>query len=303
MSFCANCGAPYESPSGVCPSCYRDQRLPEEVMTAGLERFRRSPPPAGEPAFGYPGERGALYLSLALCLVILALLGALTVGLFLLAVAANLLYLILTHLTIKSQMIQASENSFERVHRLAKVAAYRLGAPLPPVYITEAPTFNAYTAGFFRYGFAVIHSAMVRDFKPDELLFVIGHEFGHIKRYHTTWLNLMHPAQGTGARFFVAPLMRLVFNVWSVKSEYTADQAGLIACRSHRAAVTAMLKLAGGAEVEKEVDVRRVEELASEDPGVSVAFLEYLGTHPFVRNRIRQLLSFAASADYDQATR
>jgi Zn-dependent protease with chaperone function len=272
-------------------------------MTAGLERFRRSPPPAGEPAFGYPGERGALYLSLALCLVILALLGALTVGLFLLAVAANLLYLILTHLTIKSQMIQASENSFERVHRLAKVAAYRLGAPLPPVYITEAPTFNAYTAGFFRYGFAVIHSAMVRDFKPDELLFVIGHEFGHIKRYHTTWLNLMHPAQGTGARFFVAPLMRLVFNVWSVKSEYTADQAGLIACRSHRAAVTAMLKLAGGAEVEKEVDVRRVEELASEDPGVSVAFLEYLGTHPFVRNRIRQLLSFAASADYDQATR
>ncbi|MCX7590985.1 MAG: M48 family metallopeptidase [Kiritimatiellae bacterium] len=301
MKFCANCGARYEVPLGVCPCCYRDQELPEEIIDGRLQDYQHRPPSTGEPIFGYPGERSALYLSVAVCLAILAVLGTATVGLILLVLAANLLFLVFSHLSIKAQMLQVSETCFHNVHRVAKVAAYRLRLPLPPVYITEDPGYNAYTAGFFRYGFVVVPSALVRDFAPDELLFVIGHELCHMKRYHTTWLTLMHPAQGAGAKFILAPLVRVIFNVWSVKSEYTADQAGLIACRNPRAAIMTMLKLAGGSEVEKKLDFGTSERLAGQEPEPGAALLEYLGTHPFISNRIRQLSSFASSSKYELA--
>lgn len=272
-------------------------------MNDRLVEYRRRPPSPAKSAFGYPGERTALYLSMAVCLAIVAVLGTATVGLFLLVVIVNLLFLAYSHLSIKARMLEASESSFPNVHRIAKVAAYRLRLPLPPVYITEDPSYNAYTAGFLRYGFVVVHSALVRDFEPDELLFVIGHELGHMKRYHTTWLTLMHPAQGAGAKFIFAPLMRVIFNVWSVKSEYTADQAGLIACRNPRAAIMTIMKLAGGSDVEKNVDLGKIERLAGVEPEPGTALLEYLGTHPFISNRIRQLSSFASSPEYELAVR
>lgn len=242
-----------------------------------------------------------MFVSVAVCLGILAVLGAATLGLFLIVLAVNLLYLVFSHLSIKARMLQASASSFPDVHRIARVAAYRLRVPVPPVYISEDPSYGAYTAGFFRYGFVVLHSALIHDFAPDELLFVIGHELGHMKRYHTTWLTLMQPAQNASAKFILGPLMRVIFNVWSVKSEFTADQAGLIACRNPRAAILTMLKLAAGSEVEKKVDLGAIERLAGQEPECGAALLEYLGTHPFIRNRIRQLWNFASSPKYEMA--
>ena len=155
-------------------------------------------------------------------------------------------------------MIQVSKSNFGNIFKLAKIAAYRLKIPLPEIYITEEPQYNAYTMGFYKYGFIVINSSIARDFKPGELLFVIGHEMGHIRKYHTTWLNLLNPAKAGSSRFIFAPIMQIIFNIWSVKAEYTADQAGLIACKDINPAVTTLLKLAGGPNVEKEVDISKI---------------------------------------------
>lgn len=302
MKFCTNCGVEYEICSGVCPHCFRDQVVPEEIIDRRLQECQAFGWQTGTPKFGYPGERGALYVSLATCITVIAVLGTMTLGLFALAVTLNLLYVLFAHWTLKARMLQVSNSSFPNVYRVVKVTAYRLGIARPSVFVTEGANYNAYTAGFFHYGFVVINSALVRDFSADELLFVIGHELGHIKRCHTTWLNLMQPAQGAGAKFILAPLMRVIFNVWSVKSEYTADQAGLIACRNPGAAVMTMLKLAGGSEVEEKVNISELERLANEEPELAGGLLEYLGTHPFIENRIRQLLNFAASSTFESAT-
>lgn len=188
-------------------------------------------------------------------------------------------------------MIRCSETNFRTIFKLTKVGAYRLKIPLPEVYITNSPEYNAHTMGFYKYGFIVINSSMARDFTPSELLFVIGHEMGHMKKYHTTWLNLLNPAKAEGTNFIFAPVMRVIFNVWSVKAEHTADQAGLIACKDLNSAVLSLLKLAGGMDVEKEVDITKLTNPKREQNEIFASLAEYLGTHPFIENRVTQLIS------------
>lgn len=184
--------------------------------------------------------------------------------------------------------------------RLGKVAAYRLKLALAEIYVSQDPNYNAYTQGFHRYGFIVLNSGLVKDFQPPELLFVIGHEMGHIKRLHTTWLTLLNPARIGGGRFLLAPLMRTIFNLWSVKAEYTADQGGLIACIDVEAVSRALLKLSGGLAVDQEVDLHAIDPV-NEKWGVLHDLVEYLGDHPFLQNRVRHVVHYASSPEFQRA--
>lgn len=299
MKYCVNCRTPFERPSGACPECHSDQTTPDEIIAAATmganNPWRRG---TAIPVFGYPGESAALILAVLVSVVILAVAGVVSFGVFILVVGLNLIYLVLDHIRNPQTMLAVTEHSFKNVHRLARLAAFRLQIPMPPVFLDESQDYNAYTKGFNSYGFVVVNSSLVRDFRPLELLFILGHEMGHIKRRHTTWLSLTSPARVSGAKFVFAPVMQMIFNVWSVKSEYTADQAGLLACRDLSAGVMAMLKLAGGADVEKEVDFAELVKSTEAEPTLSSSLLEYVGTHPFARNRIRQLISFAGSRAY-----
>lgn len=298
MRYCANCGVPYERSWGVCPSCYLDQTVPQEFMDRALSTRRSQGFVSGDLPIGYPGERGALRLAILVSLVLGGVLGALSLGLFLIIVALSLIYLRMAYVSAKHNMIKASEQSFQRLFRLAKVAAYRLKLSLPEVYVTQDPAYNASTMGFGRHGFIVVNSGLVEAFSPQELLFILGHEMGHMKKFHTTWLALLQPGRAAGARFTFAPFMEVIFNVWRVKGEYTADQAGLFACDSVHAASAALLKVAGGAQVEREVDIRKLLDGGREDKRVLEDLFEYVGTHPFTQNRVRHLWLFAASPQY-----
>ncbi len=298
MSYCVNCGKEYEKPSGICPTCHLDQRIPEAIIDFELSRRKGRPILPQDLSFGYPGEKAALMLASVISIIVATVLGAISLGLFFVILLISLMHLRIRHLQLKKNALPVSEQSFKTIFRLAKVAAYRLKLPLPDLYVTQDPSYNAYTAGFYRYGFLVLHSALVQDFQPGELLFVIGHELGHMKRYHTTWLTLLEPARAGGSRFLFAPLMHVIFNVWSVKAEYTADQAGLIACDDLPAASTALLKLAGGPQIEKEVDFHRIGHREERGEELLSGLIEYLGTHPFIQNRVRHLAAFASSSQF-----
>ncbi len=295
MNYCVNCGKEYDKPSGVCLSCYSDQIMPNEVIDLELSGYKGKSRQPDSLNFGFPGEKAALTLSIIISVIIAIILGAVSFGLFFVILLINLMYLKINHLSSQKNMIRVSENSFKNIFKLAKIAAYSLNISLPEVYITENPQYNAYTMGFYKYGFIVINSSMVRDFKPPELLFVIGHELGHMKKFHTTWLNLMHPAKAGSASFLFAPIMQIIFNVWSVKAEFTADQAGLIACKDVNSAAICLLKLAGGTEVEKEVDISKISNPQGEQEEILSGMVEYFGTHPFIENRVRQLINFSST--------
>lgn len=103
------------------------------------------------------------------------------------------------------------------------------------------------------------------------------------------------PARAGSAKFILAPIMQIIFNVWSVKTEHTADQAGLIACKDINSASISLLKLAGGSTIEKEVDITKITS-SREEKGENLSdMIEYIGTHPFIENRIRQLINFSSS--------
>jgi Zn-dependent protease with chaperone function len=301
MKFCVNCGVQYQGAISICQRCFWDPEVPRQFIEQGLAEAALRRRWSREPRLGFPGERMALALSLAVCTVVVGILGVATLGVLLLVLLLNVAMVVVDQCTVKKKMVEVSESQFSKVYRISKVAAHRLGLELMPVYVTENANYNAYTMGFCRRGYIVLHSALACDFGGEELLFVVGHELGHVRAYHTTLLNLMGPVGTLGRRLFVAPLMRAIFNVWSVKAEYTADQAGLVASRSLGGTVAALLKLAGGVEAAKQMEFVDFERLLAEEPDAKDTLLEYFGTHPFLWNRIRQIVAFYRGPVYHRA--
>ncbi len=76
-----------------------------------------------------------------------------------------------------------------------------------------------------------------------------------------------------------------------MKAEYTADRAGLLACRSLEAAVSALVKVHfWGQELDVEKYLKRAE-AALEDPMTQLS--EYFSGRPYLSNRIGELRRFA----------
>jgi Zn-dependent protease with chaperone function len=293
MSHCVNCDKSFTRIEALCPVCRSDQKVPNEFMEFQLQQNRSNPVSRHDPAFGYPGEKTALLFSIAIVLLIAIVLGTLSLGLFLTVLIINIIAIKMSHISTQKNMIRATEYHFKDIYRLSKIAAFRLKIALPEVYIMQEPVYNAYTTGIYRYGFIVINSSMVDTFAAEEMLFVLGHEMGHMKRYHTTWMNLLYPARVGGIKFFFAPVVQYIFNIWTIKAEYTADQAGLIACRDLKPAMLCLLKLSGGPNVAHEVDIAQVMNSADQYENILNGIVEYFGTHPFIENRIKQLIRYS----------
>ena len=298
MRFCANCGERYEKPSRLCGRCAFDPETPEGIadLEVGRLDWRRD-----DPRFGYPGERAALGLSIAIAIAIATVLGAASLGVFVVVVIVSLLDLTVAQVRLRKDAMTVTERNFAGVAKLAKLAAYRLRLRCPDVYVTQDPSYNAYTRGFARHGFIVVNSALVQDFTAGELLFILGHEMGHIKHFHATWLTLLSSAPSRGAGFLLAPLMQVIFGVWGVKCEYTTDQAGLIASGDVEVGVVALLKLGGGVAAGTEVDLTAIRETKPDEGKELSGLLEYAGTHPFTHNRVQHLLNYAASPGFATA--
>ncbi|MEM4188340.1 MAG: M48 family metalloprotease [Candidatus Hadarchaeum sp.] len=144
-------------------------------------------------------------------------------------------------------------------------------------------------------------SALAQQFRPEELLFVLGHELGHMKPLHATWLTLMDRAGQQGARFILAPLARLVFNLWSVKAEYTADEAGLFACRQPKAGMRALLRIAGGGEDAFMSEIEAIARDKSDKQGLLSDLADFLGTHPAIQKRLKHIQDFGHSSLFRRA--
>jgi len=122
----------------------------------------------------------------------------------------------------------------------------------PPLYIAQGD-INAFTVGT-RTPILCLMSGCLSLLSHDELLFVIGHELGHIKSGHFQYHSMAgflamggellgHFTLGLGnlaAKAIEGPLM-----AWFRKSELTADRAGLLSCQNPEAAFTCLTKMAG----------------------------------------------------------
>ena len=137
--------------------------------------------------------------------------------------------------------------------------------------------------------------------EPDELLSVIGHELGHIRLRHVTWLTFTNPRYQALRMPLLSELLQPIFNNWHLRSEYSADRAGLIAANNDSAAVMAEVRLLVEGAVPKDFNCEKfLEEVLKEEDKLGDTVLQLLlDTHPHGRRRIRQIMAYSRSDEFN----
>jgi Zn-dependent protease with chaperone function len=118
----------------------------------------------------------------------------------------------------------------------------------PELYIQWGYDINAFTTGA-ENPIMVLNSGLLDLCTEDEILFIIGHECGHIKSNHMLYHMMAQLINNIidmvpGGNFVAFPLKFALF-YWSRMSEFTADRAGLLCCQNMKAVVSAFIKMSG----------------------------------------------------------
>lgn len=137
----------------------------------------------------------------------------------------------------------------------------------------------------------VFTSALLENFSDEEILFVLGHELGHILFDHNRLLLLYNPTKSTTT--FLPILAEKKFLRWQKKAEISCDRTGLIACKNYKTAVQALLKISYGL-TEKNLNFNLPELMKQLDDLSASDYLSELSrvSHPILPVRLKALELF-----------
>ena len=204
-------------------------------------------------------------------------------------------------------MMKVTAKQFPDILKLAEEAAKRLAMARPEIFVCQSPILNAFATGFIGRKSVVLHSALIEALDSEELQSVIGHEFTHIKCNHTNLGVLTSAASNSAAHFNIPVLSTIlgyIFFPWSRYGEYTCDRGGLLACRDLRAAIKAQTKLVVGPVLAEKIDIDAFIKAGEElDKNQFAKFAENWLGHPYIVNRVRKLLSYFHSSDYNRLSK
>lgn len=194
--------------------------------------------------------------------------------------------------------VKISDKQFPQIHELVLQAVEKLNVKVAPqVYIMQDPTLNAFTLGYGRWHTIVLHSALVETMTQDELLFIIAHEMGHIKASHVLLSSLIMPFGS------FLPFAQYIFGIWWRKAELTADRAGAIVVPNVSIGISSFAKLAIGKALFEKLDTST---FLAQGKDVDARFADRAGQllmdHPYLTNRVKNLLAFVKSARYHELT-
>jgi Zn-dependent protease with chaperone function len=203
--------------------------------------------------------------------------------------------------TLLGSTVKVTERQFPSLYKLVARCAATLQVPVPQVYVANSPVMNAFTFGTEDDSFIVLHSALVDAFSEKELLFVIGHETGHIQNKHVVYNTALILLQRM-AELFIGPLILpavVALNAWYRRAEITCDRAGLLCSQDLDSASRSFIKLAVGSKrLSDEVDMREFLAQHDEAKGSVGRYMEAFQSHPYLPKRIKALQVFAESEIY-----
>lgn len=209
--------------------------------------------------------------------------------------------------------VRASETQFRSLYDMGRDAAYILDLPrVPEIYVEQNPTVNAKAIGFDD-PFIVVTTGLLNLMDEEEQRFVVGHETSHILSGHAVYRTMLDILTRLAVRVAWIPLgyigLRAIvagLEEWYRKSELSADRGGLLCGQDPDAAMRALMKTAGGAQLH-EMNIEAFLDQAREyDTGGDVrdGFLKVLNllgnTHPFAVTRVAELDKWRRSGDYDR---
>jgi len=211
----------------------------------------------------------------------------------------------------QSKLIHVTPKQYPDLYYLMKEVAQVLGLEKEPDLYLRMGYFGAYTTSI-NDPCIVLDSGLLNVCTRDELMFIIGHEIGHIMSKHLLYTQvsvaLPELLKMTGKfTFGVTSLLgaglELKFATWSRSSEYTADRFGLLACQNIGAAITSILKMSGAppnfiTQVDFEEFLNQIENYNNVGgTGPFAKIVKYVAkideSHPYNVFRLRQIIDYA----------
>lgn len=187
---------------------------------------------------------------------------------------------------------------------------------IPDVYVQENPYLNASTTGS-AHPIIVLNNCVLQKLTHEELMFIIGHEVGHIKSEHLQYDLIGDTVLKIGKSFMDTTLigslistgLNYAFYEWERCAEFTADHAGLLVCQDLKAAITALAKLGGYPhEYYNNLDaaefLAQAQNFADFDDSIYNKAIKVCLTleksHPWTVLRARELMLWVQSGEYSR---
>ena len=190
-----------------------------------------------------------------------------------------------------SNAVQVTENQLSHLYEPLQAAKRHLPPTTVELFVTQNPVLNAYTFGYGEPYTIILTSALVERLTPEEIQAVIGHELGHVHLGHASLISLM---SGIGG------IARLLFYRWSRSCEYSADSIALMASGGDvQPVVSSLLKLSSGL-TDVSVDVDTFLRQADGENGAAASVAELTSTHPFINNRIKNLVQQTGRLEFHE---
>lgn len=150
--------------------------------------------------------------------------------------------------------IKVNGNNFPELYSILEEACNTIYVPKKPdLYLSWSYNVNAMTTGV-ENPIIILYSGCIDLLDREELMFIIGHELGHIKSNHVLYHQMAEvlPVLGNivasaslGLGGLISTGIELALLNWQRMSEFTADRAGLLTCQNPHIATKALVKIAG----------------------------------------------------------
>jgi len=200
-----------------------------------------------------------------------------------------------------SSSVRLSRSMSPAVHKMADHCVEKLGVNMPlELYAYASPQFNA---ACFKPEegrlFVMFSSSLLEAFDDNELLFVVGHEFGHhVYGHHDIPVGYILNGQQRPPASLALQLF-----AWTRYAEISADRAGAYCANDLEAVARSLFKLASGLTSNKIVRfklddfLKQLDEMQAVDegPGQGAPMEDWFSTHPFSPLRVKALQLFHQS--------
>ncbi|WP_066057486.1 M48 family metallopeptidase [Robertmurraya korlensis] len=195
---------------------------------------------------------------------------------------------------IRRNGVRISEEQFPMLFQKAQEMGAQMGLEkIPQMYVIESQgTLNAFATRFFGRNMVVLYSEIFELIERDaeeEVLFVLAHEFAHLKRKHVT------------VNFLLLPAMWVPFlgDAYLRACEYTCDRYATYYSGSLAASKNALTILAIGKELYKKVNKESYMRQIESEAGFFVWLNEKLSTHPHLPKRIYEVEKFFSETEVE----
>jgi len=224
---------------------------------------------------------------------------------------------IFKNIQIKGSNYKVTRDSIPDIYNIFEQACNTLNLDKIPDIYMENGFINARTIGVDR-PIVILNTGCIGLLSHDELLFIIGHELGHIKSNHVLYHQLpdfipyitdIFSSVTLGISDLASGGLRFALLNWQRMSEYSSDRAGLLCCQNVDAAVTAMMKLAGYPikyykTIKPEnfiIQAREFEGIDTEKIGKIAKYASLMfADHPWTVMRAKELVNWVESGEYEK---